>query len=592
MNATEDSIEINGQTIKANYNIEGIRYLGVYINNKLSKKAGKIRINKIIISAIRQMSWKKLTDKQIIYMWNNVLVPAIEYQMQMTILSKHECKTLMRPVKKLIKRKMNLSIASPDTILYSDLFLNVTNIYDRQVEHYASTMLYKLNSKGEMGISTRIRLDQIKKKEMIFGCVLENINSINRRTDDIIIKGIKILEENNFRMCNHLSRFKHMNKKGRFRITDILNKETIKKSKISIKSTESMFVEDIITEDNKIKSWIQICNENRRNARGQILKWYLEAKTILTNDNDDNVLVGIYSDLGKYKKDSLEKKRINYSNSKENWDKFEREFITEDIDNMNIINRMILEIDNIWGRFKNIGTRLAAIDNEKITIASVEARKLYSIMEKMNSVKMKVVKRRRWKIRNINYIKRLLDITESKNIFWRLEESIEKGKLMDNSITSKWRSEKIDINEIEELILINRYSLYWNRKLINNQIRDTVKKYKLKYLGEWLTLNINKKLITNLDVKEINWVKMIEYINNKREGGITIISDKNKRDRSYNLKNLIEQLPTYKVMTRRNNEIYDVKLQEIDNQIIALQQENISINREKWHHRIIEILIK
>ncbi|RIA83219.1 hypothetical protein C1645_834143 [Glomus cerebriforme] len=269
----------------------------------------------------------------------------------------------------------------------------------------------------------------------------------------------------------------------------------------------------------------------------------------------------------------------------------------EDIENMDIINRIILKIDNIWGRFKNIKNsienellekyynrhniiqkykierkennnkvilkwykRLAAINNEKIIIESGEARKLYSIMEKMDKIKMKIVRRRRWKIKNINYIERLLEITEKKNIYWSLIENIEKEKdkiKVENSIR---RSEIIDVNEIEELIPVNRYSLYWNRKLVNDQIRETVKKYnKLKYLGEWLILNINENLITKLEEKEINWEKMIEYINNYKGGGMVMTSDKDRRDRSCNLKNLIEQLPTYKVMTKRNNEIYNEK---------------------------------
>ncbi|RIA83904.1 hypothetical protein C1645_833114 [Glomus cerebriforme] len=91
-----------------------------------------------------------------------------------------------------------------------------------------------------------------------------------------------------------------------------------------------MFVEDIITEDNKIKSWQQICKENRRSTKGRISKWYLEAKTILTNNNKDQ-------------------------------EKFEREFIKEDIDDISIINRIILKINNMWERFNNI---IKSIENE------------------------------------------------------------------------------------------------------------------------------------------------------------------------------------------------------------------------------------
>ncbi|RIA94259.1 hypothetical protein C1645_818359, partial [Glomus cerebriforme] len=239
----------------------------------------------------------------------------------------------------------------------------------------------------------------------------------------------------------------------------------------------------------------------------------------------------------------------------------------------------------------------------------------------MDKVDKKMVKRKTWKIRNINYIERLLDLMKRKNIFWSLKECTKKGKLKSIDQIGELKSEIVDINEIEELIPVNRYSLYWNRKLVNDQISETVKKFnKLKYLGDWLTLKLNKKLITNLGKKEINWEKTIEYIKNYREGGMTITSDKDRRDRSYNIKNLIEQLPTYKVMTRRNEEIYDVKCprcnkeeetwmhiwqceaneikiqdiiqDEIDINIKALQQKNIKINREKWHQRILEILIQ
>ncbi|RIA95366.1 hypothetical protein C1645_872801 [Glomus cerebriforme] len=258
---------------------------------------------------------------------------------------------------------------------------------------------------------------------------------------------------------------------------------------------------------------------------------------------------------GDYKKESIKNQSINHNKSNENWEKIEREFIKEDIEDMNIINRMILEINNLWEKFNKIGITIEKEmlckyynDKEEDYIYEIERMKIndnkacliwkgkniYNIMEKMNNVKLKIVKRKSWKIRNINYIERLLNITESKNIFWRIEESGKIRKEKIDETTNDFNYEIIDIYEIEELLPINRYSLYWKRNLINNNIRDTVKKCnKLKYIAEWLTLKINKNLLLNINNNEINWGKTFEHIKNIKEGGTLITSDKDKTERIY-----------------------------------------------------------
>ncbi|RIA90052.1 hypothetical protein C1645_849856 [Glomus cerebriforme] len=146
---------------------------------------------------------------------------------------------------------------------------------------------------------------------------------------------------------------------------------------------------------------------------------------------------------------------------------------------------------------------LTAKDNGKIIIEAAEVREIYSIMEKMDKVKEKVM-RRKWKIRNINYIERLLDITEKRKIFWSLLEIKKKEKIISKKKNSDIGGEIVDINELEETIPRNRYRLYWNRKLVNDQIREMVKKYnKFKYLGEWLTLKINKNILNNIGKNKI-----------------------------------------------------------------------------------------
>ncbi|RIA79760.1 hypothetical protein C1645_839974 [Glomus cerebriforme] len=131
--------------------------------------------------------------------------------------------------------------------------------------------------------------------------------------------------------------------------------------------------------------------------------WYLEVKKILTNNNHDNKLVGIYSDLGTFKKESIEREIRNNNNSKENWDKLENEFTTEEIEEMKLINSTMLEINEIWGNYKIISKCIkdefidkyynnGEQENEKIDIELEEAKEVYKIMEKMVQVKNKITK--------------------------------------------------------------------------------------------------------------------------------------------------------------------------------------------------------
>ncbi|RIA88767.1 hypothetical protein C1645_825857 [Glomus cerebriforme] len=143
---------------------------------------------------------------------------------------------------------------------------------------------------------------------------------------------------------------------------------------------------------------------------------------------------------------------------------------------------------------------------------------------------------------------------------------------------------------------------------------------KLKYIGECLTLKVNKKLVSNIEEKDIDWEKTIHYIMNKEEGGSLITLKKDSNKRTYNIKNILEKLPMYSEMETQNNKIYESKCprcrsepenwthiwncskneviiyniikDEIEIQVKELEKENIKVNKQKWEQRITEILLK
>ena len=56
---------------------------------------------------------KLITDKQMGYIINMVLIPLITYRLQNTILSKNSCDTLMVPVRRMFKNKLKFSSTTP-----------------------------------------------------------------------------------------------------------------------------------------------------------------------------------------------------------------------------------------------------------------------------------------------------------------------------------------------------------------------------------------------------------------------------------------------------------------------------------------------
>lgn len=58
-------------------------------------------------------------------LWNTVIIPVIEYQLQAVVLSEEVCKQIMSKVHKLIKHSCGLSISCPNALVEDKDIMNV-----------------------------------------------------------------------------------------------------------------------------------------------------------------------------------------------------------------------------------------------------------------------------------------------------------------------------------------------------------------------------------------------------------------------------------------------------------------------------------
>ena len=113
----EIEIEENKEKIRAKRGDEVARFLGIWISEHMNK-ASTIKIIKKETDKLKQIvQKKKLTNSQIIYINNRVLISRIEYRAQSMVLNRITCKRIHSNFLKLLKSKCGLATNTTNRVL-------------------------------------------------------------------------------------------------------------------------------------------------------------------------------------------------------------------------------------------------------------------------------------------------------------------------------------------------------------------------------------------------------------------------------------------------------------------------------------------
>ncbi|GET55070.1 retrovirus-related protein [Rhizophagus irregularis DAOM 181602=DAOM 197198] len=94
------------------------RFLGVWFNVAGSRNFVRKQVARECNSFAATIRPAKLSTKQVVYLHNTVLIPKLEYRMQVTHLSESECASATSSIRSLVKHKANFSRVLPDSILF------------------------------------------------------------------------------------------------------------------------------------------------------------------------------------------------------------------------------------------------------------------------------------------------------------------------------------------------------------------------------------------------------------------------------------------------------------------------------------------
>src|SRR5205814_9475100 len=105
---------------------------------------------------------KHITDKQVSYIINIVIISILEYRIYNIILSQTTYNKILSSYLLVTKYKSNFATTTPNSTLLNYNIYGIKNIWDIQLQYHISNFLTIFCDTGLLGISTQIRLQQLQ----------------------------------------------------------------------------------------------------------------------------------------------------------------------------------------------------------------------------------------------------------------------------------------------------------------------------------------------------------------------------------------------------------------------------------------------
>ncbi|GET66236.1 RNA-directed DNA polymerase from mobile element jockey-like [Rhizophagus irregularis DAOM 181602=DAOM 197198] len=122
------------------------RFLGVWFNVAGSRDFVRKQVARECNSFAATVRPARLSAKQVVYLHNTVLIPKLEYRMQVTHLSESECASATSSIRSLVKHKANFSRVLPDSILFLSQGLGLINLFFHQSQTHLTNLFLLANS--------------------------------------------------------------------------------------------------------------------------------------------------------------------------------------------------------------------------------------------------------------------------------------------------------------------------------------------------------------------------------------------------------------------------------------------------------------
>jgi exonuclease III len=249
---------------------EAMRILGVWFNPVDNKQYVKKQLHQKIQNIANNVIYKKrITDKQMAYIFNMLIVPKIEYRSQTIVFKETELSAIMSPFRRVMKRKLKFAMTAPNIILESNRLYNVRSLVDNQTQAKITNFLNQINDKGILGDITQLRLIQLQNDmwlqssplTYITDIVKKNIFKYKKLSNNFLLSNIELMHRYNITIEFDSSSIRKTNiipSKSKHILEIIEFKEFIKHLQI-LKKHKLMFLDQFTTlSGSHMLSWWQL----------------------------------------------------------------------------------------------------------------------------------------------------------------------------------------------------------------------------------------------------------------------------------------------------------------------------------------------
>ena len=272
------------------------KFLGCWftLNNKHFKQIKLIQEEALNLAYTANA--KKITDKQIAYVINTVIIPTVEYRIHNIIMPQSTCLKILGKYLTIAKHKSNLSRSTPNSTMLNHNIYNIHNIWEIQLQHHSSNFLHRINNNSTLGTTTHIRLQQLQNNLWSTTNLLQHpqpiIDGPNKHTTTC--KLIQLLQQADINLVTNSNlEWPQTIQDANLSIESILSKNiNYRVFKQQLRKKHILYIEQLSSADNEhLLEWQHISPRLLHIPKGKKPRWFsILENTILDNPEYRTIL--------------------------------------------------------------------------------------------------------------------------------------------------------------------------------------------------------------------------------------------------------------------------------------------------------------
>ncbi|RHZ87517.1 hypothetical protein Glove_33g248 [Diversispora epigaea] len=191
----------------------------------------------------------------------------------------------------MIKNKALLPITAPNALIHAKEAYDVCHLWDRQLQMQSNNLFNRLNDKGMLGCSTRVRLQHLQNSFWSGQSITESLFTMKTKRGRSLLNDILVIckiHDLTFKLSKNLND-NLLIKGGNITIEEILDDESqYRLIRKSLRNRQLMLLEQLVSHNGKILlHWQEITNNDRRGPKPG---WFKTLENKLLTDTKTRVL--------------------------------------------------------------------------------------------------------------------------------------------------------------------------------------------------------------------------------------------------------------------------------------------------------------